>query len=54
MPTLVSPDGDGVSDTAALSVTLVAPATVSATLLDGAGQPLRTLVEPTSLPASTS
>ncbi|WP_224249089.1 CARDB domain-containing protein [Hyalangium gracile] len=53
-PSLISPDGDGISDSATLSVTLVAPATVSATLLDGAGQPLRTLVQPTSLPASTN
>jgi len=54
VPGLVSPDGDGASDTATLSVTLAAPATVSAALLDGSGQPLRTLVEPTSLPAQTS
>ncbi len=54
VPTLVSPDGDGVLDTTSLNVTLAAPATVSATLLNAAGQPLRTLVQPTSLPASTS
>jgi hypothetical protein len=54
VPGLLSPDGDGASDTAILSVTLAAPATVSATILDGSGQPMRVLVEPTSLPANTS
>ncbi|MBN1208650.1 MAG: PD40 domain-containing protein [Myxococcaceae bacterium] len=54
VPTLVSPDGDGVLDTTVLSVTLATPATVSVTLLDGAGQPMRVLVEPTALPADLS
>ncbi|HYH98664.1 CARDB domain-containing protein [Hyalangium sp.] len=54
VPGLISPDGDGTSDTATLHVTLAAPATVSATLLNGSGQPWRVLVEPSSLPAQTS
>ncbi|WP_224364170.1 CARDB domain-containing protein [Hyalangium versicolor] len=54
MPTILSPDGDGISDTGSLNVMLAAPATVSAVLLDPAGHPLRTLVQPTALPASTS
>ncbi|MDY7233031.1 CARDB domain-containing protein [Hyalangium rubrum] len=53
LPSLISPDGDGVLETATLHIALAAPATVSAAILDGAGNPVRVLVEPTALPATS-
>jgi hypothetical protein len=43
-PPVISPNGDGVDDTATISYTLSAPATVTATLLDATGVTVSTLV----------
>jgi hypothetical protein len=42
-PGVVSPNGDGFADSTAVSYTLTAPATVTATLTDAGGTPLSTL-----------
>jgi flagellar hook assembly protein FlgD len=42
-PRTISPNGDGVDDRATIAYTLTAPATVTATLLDAAGNRLSTL-----------
>ena len=42
-PSVISPNGDGVDDTATISYTLSAPATVTATLVDATGATVSTL-----------
>ena len=53
-PPTISPNGDGVDDSATISFTLTAPATVTATLLDATGTTVSTLFADEFHPAGPS